>query len=337
MYYRAHERCTQNEKLMQRPIIPNQQGYSQMFTDLIVWRPLIEAVCSRHDLPCHTITSSVPGTHVVFLVDGRFAIKLFSSFFDGVRSYQFEHDVYKLLAHYPTIQAPSLVAHGELFSDSDGWPYPYVVTQVIPGTPLTDLPDDQWQKHSATIAAYLGRWMRKLHSLPLDGLVSIDSNWNNFTAFVAAQKQQYMKSGFQPPRVFDHLKSSCAPLLEDLIDQSAPPCLLHADITRDHVLGKVENESWWPTGIIDFGDGRIGDPIYDFIALHLDVFRGDKRLLKIALDAYGDIPPDFARRATALTLLHEFDVLSGMAFDLQSIPDFEALSAHLWDVSLVTY
>jgi hygromycin-B 7''-O-kinase len=317
-----------------RPEIPSLQDYCRVFTDLTVWRSLVEAVCARHHLSCRVITSGTPGTHVVFLVDGRFAIKIYSSFFDGIHSYRVERDIYGLIARHPHIPAPPLVAHGELFPGEDGWPYPYVVTEVIPGVPLAGLPDSLWQRDGAAIAAYLGDLMRQLHALPLDGLTALEPTWEAFAAFVTRQRQQYTGSGFAPPRGLDHLRDDCAAQLVDLIDRSRPPCLVHADITRDHVLGRLVQGHWQPTGLIDFGDARTGDPVYEFIALHLDVFRGDKRLLKSALDAYGEIPPDFVRRATALTLLHEFDVLAGVPFDLRSVPDFETFGAQLWDVTL---
>ncbi|KAK6277496.1 F-box domain - like 10 [Theobroma cacao] len=47
-----------------------------------------------------------------------------------------------------------------------------------------------------------------------------------------------------------------------------------------------EEKSWHPNYILDFSDLSIGDPIYDLIPVHLDVFRGDSRLLKHFLQSY---------------------------------------------------
>ncbi|CAN4092437.1 unnamed protein product [Withania somnifera] len=44
--------------------------------------------------------------------------------------------------------------------------------------------------------------------------------------------------------------------------------------------------AWRPTHILDFSDLSVGDPITDLIPIHLDVFRGDPRLLKQFLDSY---------------------------------------------------
>ncbi len=61
--------------------------------------------------------------------------------------------------------------------------------------------------------------------------------------------------------------------------------------------------------IIDWGDTRVGNILYELVALHLDLFRGDKHLLKLCLQAY-ELPIfyqlDFTRKALSMVLLHEF-------------------------------
>ncbi|XVE55528.1 hypothetical protein DITRI_Ditri03aG0166000 [Diplodiscus trichospermus] len=47
-----------------------------------------------------------------------------------------------------------------------------------------------------------------------------------------------------------------------------------------------EGKSWCPNYILDFSDLSLGDPIYDVIPIHLDVFRGDSCLLKQFLQSY---------------------------------------------------
>ncbi|XP_020257462.1 F-box protein At1g78280 isoform X2 [Asparagus officinalis] len=44
--------------------------------------------------------------------------------------------------------------------------------------------------------------------------------------------------------------------------------------------------NWTPTHILDFSDLTIGDPLYDLIPIHLDIFRGDVYLLKQFLESY---------------------------------------------------
>ncbi len=91
------------------------------------------------------------------------------------------------------------------------------------------------------------------------------------------------------------------------------------------------------SALIDFGDAMAGDPAYDLIALHLDAFRCDTRLLRAFLAAYGVDGAErraLLGRATALTLLHQFNAL-GVALerapDLTGAPDLGGVLSGLWD------
>ncbi|KAL8030270.1 hypothetical protein ABFX02_14G275400 [Erythranthe guttata] len=56
-------------------------------------------------------------------------------------------------------------------------------------------------------------------------------------------------------------------------------------VTRPDISNGQEH-SWHPSHILDFSDLTLGEPILDLIPIHLDVFRGDSRLLKQFLDSY---------------------------------------------------
>ena len=57
------------------------------------------------------------------------------------------------------------------------------------------------------------------------------------------------------------------------------------------------------TGIIDWGDAMSADPHVELGKIHLDLFEGDKRLLRALLDAYDwNVDADFPRRALAMAL-----------------------------------
>ena len=92
-----------------------------------------------------------------------------------------------------------------------------------------------------------------------------------------------------------------------------PPRLLHCDLNADHLLGVFVNGRWQPTGILDFGDAKIGDPLYELVALHLYLFEGDPARLRLFLDSYGwddTMRHHFVRRAMCYTLLFEFNAFA---------------------------
>ncbi|XP_057974918.1 lysine-specific demethylase JMJ21 isoform X2 [Malania oleifera] len=49
---------------------------------------------------------------------------------------------------------------------------------------------------------------------------------------------------------------------------------------------RKEGNTWRPSHILDFSDMSIGDPLFDLIPIHLDVFRGDIHLLRQLLESY---------------------------------------------------
>ena len=128
------------------------------------------------------------------------------------------------------------------------------------------------------------------------------------------------------------------PPLEALAEGLGQPHLIHADLTADHLLGRVEGGRWITTGLIDFGDAMIGDLYYELVPLHLDLFHADKRLLATFLRSYG-VDEAMLRivptRALAAALLHRFDVFGPTfaahpwARDARSL---EELADLLWDV-----
>ncbi|HEX6608694.1 MAG TPA: hypothetical protein VF276_17480, partial [Chloroflexia bacterium] len=87
---------------MERPVFRSRADYAGRFTDAAYWRPYIEAVCDRHALgPCNEVRAGLPGTNAVFLVDGRYAVKLYTDLFGGATSFPAERDLYGWFAAHP--------------------------------------------------------------------------------------------------------------------------------------------------------------------------------------------------------------------------------------------
>ncbi|XP_043722448.1 F-box protein At1g78280-like [Telopea speciosissima] len=59
-----------------------------------------------------------------------------------------------------------------------------------------------------------------------------------------------------------------------------------ANMSMDYSSGNTEQRNWRPSHILDFSDLSIGDPLFDLIPIHLDVFRGNSSLLKRFLESY---------------------------------------------------
>jgi hygromycin-B 7''-O-kinase len=324
--------------VVERPTFTSRADYGPRFTDPVFWRPYVAAICARHGLgPCAELRAGLPGTNPVFVVDKAYAVKLYVDLFNGAVSYAIERATYGLIARTPGLPAPALVATGDLFDSTGGWPWPYIITQAIPGLSLGESQVSYADR--LALAAWLGLVVRGIHTLPLVGAGPLRPAWDDFAAFLAAQRAaaaaNHARWGRLPARLVAQI-DTYLPRPNELIDQSAAPALIHADLNRDHVLGEIVSGAWRPTGIIDFGDARVGDRMYELVALHLGLFDADGRLLGAFLDAYGfdaGLRRDFVRRAMAMTLLFEFDTLGEVIEHMPSAAEaanLEELADLLW-------
>jgi aminoglycoside phosphotransferase (APT) family kinase protein len=302
------------------------------------WRPYVHEVWRRHGLPGGDEIRPCPGTNAVFFVDGRFAVKFFSSFAGTIESFLAERDVYSLAGRPGTdLPVPTLIADGRLVAE--GWPWPYIVTNILAGTPFDEVrPETRFEDRLAQ-ADFLGRTLRSLHDVRVNGCVHLQPSWDWFLAFLARQRTICVANHLEWGMLPDHLQAQIAGYLPDreaLCDITAPPRLLHADVVSRHVLGTFENGRWQATSLIDFGDARVGDPLYDLAAVHIGVFRCDKRLLRAFLASYGwpsSRGERFVRRCMSYTLLHEFYIerptFPGLPPRTASLDELASL---VWDV-----
>ncbi|XP_042493382.1 F-box protein At1g78280-like isoform X2 [Macadamia integrifolia] len=139
----------------------------------------------------------------------------------------------------------------------------------------------------------------------------------------------------------------------DIMDDNIhmEPCFLgsclnengpNANGAMDCSSGNGEQRKWRPSHILDFSDLSIGDPLFDLIPIHLDVFRGNSYLLQQFLESYRlafvrrisqDGPMGsqnkFSRtsyRAMCYCILHDENIL-GAIFSLWK----ELRSANSWE------
>jgi hygromycin-B 7''-O-kinase len=327
---------------MERPVFRSRAEYAGRFTDAAYWRPYVEAVCARHGLgPGGEIRAGLPGTNAVFLVDGRYAVKLYTDLFGGATSYPAERDLYGWFAGHPGLPVPALVAQGDLFPPGEGWPWPYIVTTVVPGASYGETAAGVAYADKLALAAFLGGVCRTLHGIRWPGTPALPARWEPFFAFLAARRgacvADHRAWGTLPARLIAGIDAYLPPLA-DLVDTNGPPCLLHADLNADHVLGGFRDGHWRPTGIIDFGDARVGDLTYELPALHLGLFHADKQLLRAWLAAYGQVAAwddRWIRRAMSMSLLHQFDVLVDVFRNLPAaheVGNLRELATLLWDL-----
>jgi hypothetical protein len=209
------------------------------------------------------------------------------------------------------------------------------------------------------IAGHVGAYIKALHtasstSMPASVNPAGASGWSDFVDFLAHQlascQANHLQWGDLPFQLIPQVQHFLLPV-EDLLDLSSPPHLIHADLTGDHLLGRlgldrqvqpISTISLQPAGteldtlaIIDWGDARIGNILYELVALHLDLFQAKKRLLSRCLESYG--LPDFyrqgfARKALCMALLHQFPLPAWVHVRYSDVQSMGEFAQHLYGV-----
>ena len=312
--------------------------YRQHFMDAGLWAPYVREIVQRHGLGMdEPISTGLPGSFPTFIVAGRWVVKLFGELFDGEESWQVEKSANELLVKAGGWPAPALLASGSLFPAGAGWPWPYLVFEYLPyasfGEQSAGLSFDERLK----LAAWLGRFCRRLHALPLPAAGIFPPLRRDYRSYLSQRLAHcgvdHAGWGRLSSRLLAQLDDYLPPAVARL-PEGRPSHLVHGDLTRDHLLGQVAGGRWETYGVIDFGDARLGDLYHELVPLHLDLFAGDKRLLRAFMEAYGSddwLGDDFPHNAMAVTLLHPFDVLSCLK-QLPADGSLEELADIIWRI-----
>lgn len=301
-----------------RPL-DSQPHYGAHLGDVAYWSPYVHDVLGRHGLESATIEAPFVGSFPTFLV-GDVVVKLFGAFLDGGRSFAVERSMHQLLAGYPEIPAPRLVATGELFEASTGWPWPYLVTERLEGKAVRDV--DLSGGVGEEVAVHLGEWTALLHRLVPPPAVLERDLLPELRASAPARL-----AGYGLP---SHLVDQVPEYLADAPDLRV---LVHADITEDHAFvhgGRL-------VGVIDWGDSLAADPWYELVPVYFDSLRGRRDLFELFLRSYGwPVDDDFPRRALQAVLEFQFNAIGriGELVDIESVRTLDELAALLFPRSV---
>jgi aminoglycoside phosphotransferase len=319
-------------------------GYRQHFMDADLWCPYVLEVCRRHefssaDIKCGKLRAGLAGTYPTFIVDDRWVVKFFGRLYEGELAFETEQQAHRLLAGDCTIPAPALIASGLLFGNDADWNWPYLIFEYIPGVSIGEVYGQVSLDDKSILARNLGRITRQLHQLSLVGAPLFQPSWEAFISLLQEQRAHCAASHREwntlPQHLIEQIEAFLLPI-DQLVNRQASPHLIHADITGDHLLGRLEEGHWVTLGLIDFGDAMIGNIFYELVALHLDLFRCDKRLLKVYLEVYGldeHSRQEFPTKALNMALLHRFDVFDSlfkMIPQAREVTTLKELARLLW-------
>ena len=297
------------------PTFASLQEHLSRLDDVSFWRPYVVEILDRHDMADagRQPTAGIGATYPT-LVCADVVVKLFGYSRSWRAGYAAERAAQAVLATDPEIAAPRLLAEGELYDDPDA-PWPYLITTRMSGVAWqhAELSADQ----RLSVAAELGRQIRRVHALRPSGNATHE-HWP--APPMAAAVLHSSLPGHLIAQIDDYL-ARLGPLERIFV---------HGDLMCRHVF--VENGRL--AGMIDWGDAMVTDRHYDLAKLHLDLFNGDKSLLRAFLEASNwPVGQDFPQKAMAIALYrqaygvvqhHTMDVFYNLAA-LLPLPDIDTL------------
>jgi hygromycin-B 7''-O-kinase len=293
------------------PLVRDWDDWRPIFTDVALWRPVVERVWAADaTLQASTgiaapgrVEAGYPGTCAVFVVDDAAVIKFFPPMV--APDYRRELTTYRLIdERVPHL--PRLLTQGA-YHDRIEWPY--LAVAFLSGEAWRDAEARIDPVSQIAIISELGRTVRALHDVPLpvSGPWPSMSDWEILTARMPQAMVELRERTNLSGRVVAEIEA----LLAATDWFTVRPCLLHADLTEDHLLVGEQNGRWGITGLIDWADAEVGDPFYEWVALWFSICRRDVTLFRAFLEGYDPAlrPETMAtERLIAFTFLHRFGV-----------------------------
>lgn len=292
------------------PVVREWAEWEPVFNDAALWPPVARRLWATDRalqaatgiaVPRHFV-AGYPGTCAVLIVDKAAVVKIFPP--PLANDFARERAVY----HLPGLDlpfAPTLLAEG-VWRDRVEWPY--LVFSYLPGQAWRDALPTVPPDGRAAIMHDLGRAIRAVHDAPLPATGSWPSRaaWELFLKQRLAQLPQELRLRTSLP---DSVVGDIEAVMASIDWYATPPCLLHADLTEDHLLINQTNGLWQISGLIDWADAEVGDPCYEWIALWFGMCRRRMELWRAFQTGYDPSrPADYPHidRLTAFTFLHRF-------------------------------
>jgi len=193
------------------------------------------------------------------------------------QSTQREVDLLAVVAGLSTLPVPEPV-----FVAAEAGLLAYV---KLPGLPLMEHPVAE----PARLAPALGWFLSRLHQAPLEKVEElVERDTHPLLAWRQDAERDYRK-------IVEHIPAAARPLVEDFLGRTPPAepsveAFCHNDLGAEHVLVNAEAND--VTGIIDWTDAAIADPVRDLALIYRDL---GPEIFDLTLTHYGGSFEDIDR------------------------------------------
>lgn len=239
------------------------------------WQAALDRIMGEHQLERSRWTRAALGRNVVF-VSPTAVVKLGPPMWAGEMAR--EAAALSAIAGRLPVATPNLLAVGALGH------WEYLVQTPLPGTNLHAIWAELGASDRAALAEQHGALMAALHALPLrDVPTALAFDWS---ALLGAQRAECV-SEMRRAGVADALVRQIEPYLEATPWDAELPVLLHGDLTHLNLLVAEQAGSWRITGLIDWGDVKLGPRMHEFISPGVHMYQGDGASLAALYRGYG--------------------------------------------------
>ncbi len=202
--------------------------------------------------------------NVVILTNGSHVFR-FTRRPDASEQLRKEAQLLPTLSGYLTLRVPA----PEYFW-MDGDPPHFMGYRAIPGEQLRagHMPDSSRGRYSSSLAVFL----TQLQGVPLGEVGDLvprytGGDWRGLYMGLREEVEKLVAPRL-PPGTASRLLGDFDGYLEEPSNFRFSPRLIHRDLSSDHILHDPATENL--TGVIDWGDGCIGDPAFDITGLLAD-------------------------------------------------------------------
>ena len=275
--------------------------------DAEVWREAAREICRRHKLSFADLRRDSGGESIVFLVDGKFVIKIYVP-----HKNLLDREKTALELARTNLKIPEVVAFGEIEN------YKYLITTQIKGELVTR---ERWltfdKKDQLSILEQLAVGLRELHGSDKS---KTNFDWQKFVTRQAETCFERQKKCQVNDKVLAEIPNYLSQHLK-LLTEKTEEVFLHGDVHFGNLRCEKRNGKWRISGLFDFADSLRGFHEYDFLAVGLLMIQGQGDLQREFFKFYGcadaEINENLRKRLMLLTMFYEWSDLRRYAIRLR--------------------
>jgi len=290
-----------------------------------LWTNAARVICQKHNIPVRHLQRSEHGENIVFLVDERFVVKIYTPFRQGFRR---EKSALEFARNKIYLPITEILFEGEI----EG--FDYLVFNQHKGVLMTR---ERWlglnKSEQIDVVSQLADGLKELHS---HNAQAINFDWQNFVERQALTVFERQKANGVNAKILERLPFYVEENL-NLLPQNFAPVFLHGDIHFGNLRLIKTVGRWRISALFDFADSLRGFHEYEFVAIGVLMIQGQSDVQREFFRSYGysesEIDGGLRRRLMLLTVLYEHSNLRKYALRLRAeAADYtlEELEKNIW-------